>query len=79
MDYSDAINMAVTAVSMDRMLDMNTKQEIIESLSRVEKLANIGDATEKAFKRGGELEINVGTHSWFYCVEDLVNWAESEE
>ena len=50
----------------------------IDYYEELERLARIGRATEKAFKRGGELEINIGTHGWFYCVEDLIDWAESD-
>lgn len=36
MKKSEAINMAVTAVMMDRFLDLKTKQEIIDVLRSLE-------------------------------------------
>lgn len=36
MEKSEAVNMAVTAIMMDRFLDTKTKQEIIEALRKLE-------------------------------------------
>ena len=58
--------------------DKPTTEINIDYYEELERLAKIGRATEKAFKCGGELEINIGTHGWFYCVGDLIDWAESE-
>lgn len=83
MKYSEAINMAIAAVSMDRMLDMNTKQEIIEALARAEELADIGEATEKFFNlnsdrcsmivRDDNFNISIANN-----INGLLAWSEEE-
>ena len=82
MKYSDELNMAIAAVSMDRMLDMKTKQQIIEALAETEMLADIGDATEKAFESGFSInQMHSVLSNIDYCIydkESLLNWAESE-
>ena len=82
MKYSDELNMAIAAVSMDRMLDMKTKQQIIEALAETEMLADIGDATEKAFENGFSInQMHSVLSNIDYCMydkESLLNWAESE-
>ena len=82
MKYSDELNMAIAAVSMDRMLDMKTKQQIIEALAETEMLADIGDATEKAFESGFSInQMHSVLSNVDYCIydkESLLNWAESE-
>lgn len=75
MKYSDELNMAIAAVSMDRMLDMKTKQQIIEALAETEMLADIGEATEKWFEEGHVMEYSGNE---VYNVNDLLNWAERE-
>ena len=35
MEYQKAINMAIVAVTMDKILDKSTKQDIIETLSEI--------------------------------------------
>ena len=83
MKYSDELNMAIAAVSMDRMLDMKTKQQIIEALAETEMLADIGDATEEAFESGFSInQMHSVLSNVDYCMydkESLLNWAESEE
>lgn len=75
MKYSDELNMAIAAVSMDRILDMKTKQQIIEALAETEMLADIGEATEKWFEEGHVMEYSGNE---VYNVNDLLNWAERE-
>lgn len=75
MKYSDELNMAIAAVSMDRMLDMKTKQQIIEAIAETEMLADIGEATEKWFEEGHVMEYSGNE---VYNVNDLLNWAERE-
>ena len=76
MKYSDELNMAITAVSMDKILDMKTKQQIIEALAETEMLADIGEATEKWFEEGHVMEY---TGNEVYSVDDLLEWAEESE
>ena len=82
MKYSDELNMAIAAVSMDRMLDMKTKQQIIEALAETEMLADIGDAAEKAFESGFSMnQMHSVLSNVDYCMydkESLLNWAESD-
>lgn len=59
-------------------INIDYYNELKAKVEEHERLARIGRATEKAFEYGGELEINIETHGWFYCVEDLIDWAESE-
>ena len=66
MKYSTAINMAITAVSMDRTLEIKTKQEIIETLAEAEESANIGLAFQKY---GNYFGVDV---------DEVVEFAESE-
>ena len=82
MKYSDELNMAIAAVSMDRMLDMKTKQQIIEALAELERLAEIGGATERAFESGFSInQMHSVLSNVDYCMydkESLLNWAEEE-
>ena len=46
--------------------------EFEDNQAELERLAEIGRATEKAFDKDGEFEINLGTHNTFYSVNELV-------
>lgn len=54
MKIESAINMAVTAVMCDTRLPQEMKKEIIDALRETERLAEIGRATEFAFKDGAK-------------------------
>ena len=76
MKYSDELNMAITAVMMDKMLDRKTKEEIITAIAETEILADIGEATEKWFEEGHVMEYSGNE---VYNVDDLIEWAEEIE
>ena len=63
------VKFAPFAVNVKPLLD------IVEEL---ERLAEIGRATEKAFEKDGEFEINLGTHSTFYNVNELVEYFKED-
>ena len=82
MNRSEAINMATTAVSMDKTLPFKIRGEIIETLADAEQAAELGVAIEKAFEK--EFSVNQ-MHSVLkgvdYCLYDknsLLNWYERQ-
>lgn len=53
----------------------NEKDGVIEELSELERLAEIGKATEMAFQKTFELRGIVGNGSYGWrCESELVNW-----
>ena len=80
MRYDTAINMAVTAVICDMRLPQGMKEEIIDGLIEVERLAEIGMATEKALKDNEYCVASYkGNHlNSFKTIEELVAWWEGE-
>ena len=80
MRYDTAINMAVTAVICDMRLPQGMKEEIIDGLIEVERLAEIGMVTEKALKDNEYCVASYkGNHlNSFKTIEELVAWWEGE-